>query len=61
MEKQADTQGHSAPQAQLYDYFGFAPSDMASAIDKWANTWKTAKRMPGLGEFEELLLGHVQH
>ncbi|WWC70483.1 transketolase [Kwoniella pini CBS 10737] len=55
------TFGHSAPQQQLYDHFGFEPSNMASKIDAWANKWISKGRLPGLGEFEELLLGYVQH
>ncbi|WWC61577.1 transketolase [Kwoniella dejecticola CBS 10117] len=55
------TFGHSAPQQQLYDHFGFDPANMASKIDSWANKWKVKGRLPGLGEFEELLLGYVQH
>ncbi|WVQ67995.1 transketolase [Kwoniella botswanensis] len=55
------TFGHSAPQQQLYEYFGFEPDNMATKIDSWAANWKSKGRLPGLGEFEELLLGSVQH
>ncbi|WVW83577.1 transketolase [Kwoniella bestiolae CBS 10118] len=55
------TFGHSAPQQQLYDYFGFEPDHMATKIDSWTTRWSNKGRLPGLGEFEELLLEHVQH
>jgi hypothetical protein len=54
-------QGHSAPQEQLYDYFGFNPKDMANRIDVWAKRWQGESRLPGVGEFEELLLGVQGH
>jgi hypothetical protein len=34
---------------------------MAAKIDDWAARWKAQNRLPGAGEFEELLLGFVQH
>ncbi|WVF71758.1 transketolase [Kwoniella sp. CBS 6097] len=55
------TFGHSAPQQQLYEYFGFNPSNMASKIDGFVSKWKAESRLPGLGDFEELLLGYSQH
>ncbi|ORX35624.1 transketolase [Kockovaella imperatae] len=51
------TFGHSAPQQQLYDMFGFNPKDMAERIGAWAGKWEKEGRLPGLGEFEELSLG----
>ncbi|WVR07287.1 transketolase [Kwoniella sp. DSM 27419] len=51
------TFGHSAPQQQLYEHFGFEPDNIAAKVDAWAGKWKEAGRLPGLGEFEELLLG----
>ncbi|KAG7527769.1 hypothetical protein FFLO_06611 [Filobasidium floriforme] len=53
--------GHSAPQEQLYDYFGFNPKDMANRIDVWVKRWQGESRLPGVGEFEELLLGVQGH
>ncbi|WVQ99141.1 transketolase [Kwoniella sp. CBS 9459] len=56
------TFGHSAPQQHLYEYFGFEPSNMASKIDGFVTKWREQGRSPGLGEFEELLLGYTtQH
>ncbi|KIR57904.1 transketolase [Cryptococcus bacillisporus CA1873] len=55
------TFGHSAPQQQLYEHFGFSPKAMAEKIDEWAAKWQTKGGRPGLGDFEELLLGYTQH
>lgn len=51
------TFGMSAPQATLYDYFGFSPENMAKKIGEWADRKKDD--WPGVGDFEELLLGQV--
>lgn len=59
--KYAANQGHSAPQEQLYEYFGFGPDNMARKIDSWGSKWQEAGRLPRVGEFEELLLGTVSH
>lgn len=53
--------GHSAPQKQLYEYFGFEPKDMAGKIDAWVGKWQDKGRLPRIGEFEELLIGQVHH
>lgn len=34
---------------------------MAEKIDEWAAKWQTKGGRPGLGDFEELLLGYTQH
>lgn len=56
--------GHSGPQADLYEMFGFGEGNLAKVIGEWAGRWNGVGRLPGLGEFEELLLdfatGHVQ-
>lgn len=57
----ADKQGHSAPQKQLYEHFGFEPSNMAKLIGDWAASWESQNRLPGLGEFAELLLDRAGH
>ena len=54
-------QGHSAPQKQMYELFGFEPSNMAKVIGDWATSWESQGRLPGLGEFGELLLNRSHH
>lgn len=51
------TFGMSAPQQTLYDFFGFSPENLAKKIGEWAGRWKNER--PGVGDFEELLLGQV--
>lgn len=51
------TFGMSAPQQTLYDYFGFSPENLAKKIGDWAERRKDD--WPGVGDFEELLLGQV--
>ncbi|WWC64906.1 transketolase [Kwoniella dejecticola CBS 10117] len=50
--------GHSAPYSVLFEHFGFGPKNLASKISAWAETRKTSQGwdLPGVGEFEELLL-----
>lgn len=55
------TFGMSAPQGKLYDFFGFSPDNLAQKITKWSSPLKKGDgyELPGVGEFEELLLGQV--
>ena len=56
------TFGHSAPAATLYEHFGFSPGHIAEKVGKWAKGKRKEGGgwdVPGVGEFEELLLGHV--
>jgi len=55
------TFGMSAPQATLYEYFGFKPENLAEKIGRWAEGRKEGDKytLPGVGEFEELLLDQV--
>jgi dihydroxyacetone synthase len=52
------TFGYSAPSETLYDKFGFSVDNMTSRIDGWLSQ-KKEQGLPGVGEFEELLLGHA--
>ncbi|MCO5563419.1 hypothetical protein L7F22_017061 [Adiantum nelumboides] len=57
------TFGLSGPQAGLYDYFGFSEDNVAKQVDAFVRKHATgpdgAVRVPAVGDFEELLLGHV--
>ncbi|KAK8853030.1 transketolase [Kwoniella newhampshirensis] len=57
------TFGLSAPQAQLYENFGFSPKNMAEKIVAWAKPLrqKDGWDIPGVGEFEELLHNATEH
>lgn len=54
------TFGMSAPQATLYEYFGFKPDNLAEKITKWSEGLKEGDgkgyKLPRVGQFEELLL-----
>ena len=50
--------GHSAPQAMLYDHFGFGVENLTTRIGDWATGQKG--EIPGVGEYEEILLGTVR-
>ncbi len=52
------TFGLSAPAAQLYEHFGFAPKNLAEKITNYVE--KLNGELPSVGEFEELLLGYVK-
>ncbi|BEJ18270.1 hypothetical protein CspHIS471_0705470 [Cutaneotrichosporon sp. HIS471] len=45
--------GLSAPQEVLFEHFGFAPANLAKVIGEWV---KGLDGVPGVGDFEELLL-----
>jgi dihydroxyacetone synthase len=45
--------GLSAPQEVLFEHFGFSPAHLAKVIGEWAGK---LDGVPGVGEFEELLL-----
>lgn len=58
------TFGHSAPQEVLYEYFGFGIKNIAEKVREWVEGRRKEGggwEIPGVGEFEELLLGHVKH
>lgn len=52
------TFGLSAPQATLYEHFGFSPKNMAEKIESWKKGLNG--EIPGVGEFEELLNGFME-
>ena len=49
--------GHSGPQVDLYEMFGFGEENLEKVVGGWAARWTAEGRLPGVGEFEELLLG----
>jgi dihydroxyacetone synthase len=51
------TFGHSAPQAVLYEHFGFSPSNMAQKISAYVDERKASGNKFEIGDFKELLLG----
>lgn len=56
--------GHSAPQDTLYEHFGFGIDNMTQKIGDWAESRRSSSGgwdLPGVGEYEELLLGTVGH
>ena len=57
------TFGHSAPQQVLYEHFGFGPDNLASKIGAWAESRKTKNGwdIPGVGDFEDILLGTLEN
>ncbi len=56
------TFGHSGPQQQLFEMFGFAPENVAAKVDQYAvsRTHGGKVVLPRIGEFEELLLGYAE-
>lgn len=53
------TFGHSGPQADLFEMFGFGEENVARIVSDFVD--RHSSNLPGVGEFEELLLGHVAH
>lgn len=55
--------GHSAPGPVLYEHFGFGVANLTKRIGEFAKGRKGADGwdLPGVGEYEELLLGTVGH
>lgn len=53
------TFGHSGPQADLFEMFGFGEENVARVVSDFVD--RHSLDLPGVGEFEELLLGHVAH
>ncbi|GAA5983619.1 hypothetical protein JCM10908_000354 [Rhodotorula pacifica] len=53
------TFGHSGPQADLFEMFGFGEENVAKVIVDFVG--RHSAGLPGVGDFEELLLGHVAH
>ena len=55
--------GHSAPQQVLYEHFGFGVDNLTKKIGEFAKSKKSGDgwELPGVGEYEELLLGTVGH
>ena len=56
--------GHSAPEDLLFEHFGFGPETMADKILAWAEPKRVPSggwELPGVGDYAELLLGHVKH
>lgn len=51
--------GHSAPQQLLYEHFGFGVQNIADRVGKWVEEKKGD--IPGVGEYDEILLGTVHH
>lgn len=56
------TFGHSGPQQQLFEMFGFAPENIANKVDQYAQSRLQNGEvvLARIGEFEELLLGYAQ-
>jgi len=50
------TFGHSAPEKELFDHFGFGVDGIASKCGAWYSEKSGAGSLPGVGEFDELLL-----
>ncbi|KWU46944.1 transketolase [Rhodotorula sp. JG-1b] len=53
------TFGHSGPQADLFEMFGFGEENVAKIVSDFVD--RHSSNLPGVGEFEELLLRHVAH
>jgi dihydroxyacetone synthase len=51
------TFGLSAPQGVLYEHYGFGVDNLAKVIGAWKEGLQG--RVPGVGEFAELLNGHM--
>lgn len=57
------TFGMSAPQQTLYEIFGFGAENVRDKVTEFVEKCRGSDgriRLPGVGEFEELLLGYVQ-
>ncbi len=56
------TFGLSAPQATLYDIFGFSVDNITEKVSAWVKTKTVGGEivLPRLGQFEELLLGYAK-
>lgn len=54
--------GISAPQEVLFEHLGFSPANLAQKIGEFVqrNTVNGTVEVPGVGEFEELLLGYAK-
>lgn len=52
--------GYSAPQQTLYEKFGFGVDHMQEKATAWIGRWRKQGEVPGVGEFEELLLEDVE-
>ncbi|KAK4686889.1 dihydroxyacetone synthase, partial [Tremellales sp. Uapishka_1] len=58
------TFGKSAPGNELFEFFGFGINNLVEKIGGWAASKMNADggyEIPGVGEFEELLLGYVKN
>ncbi|PWY96935.1 hypothetical protein BCV70DRAFT_228880 [Testicularia cyperi] len=55
------TFGHSGPQKELFEMFGFEPSSIAGKIDEYVSSRIEGGQvvLPRIGEFKELLLGYA--
>ncbi|KAK7044130.1 hypothetical protein VNI00_007847 [Paramarasmius palmivorus] len=54
--------GHSGPQADLFEFFGFGVKNVTKVIREWVGRHSDGQGnivIPGVGEFEELLKGFV--
>jgi len=56
------TFGHSGPQKELFEMFGFGPENVAKKIEAYVESRMEDGKvvLPRIGEFEELLLGYAQ-
>lgn len=52
--------GHSGPQAELFEMFGFGEDNVTNVVCDFVTRHSNGP-LPGVGEFEELLLNHVAH
>ncbi len=52
------TFGHSAPQEELFNYFGFSPKHLAEKVASYVEDRRSGAGYE-VGDFRELLLGHV--
>lgn len=55
------TFGLSAPQAELYEHFGFGIENITSKVASFVGKWRDAGRLPAVGEFDKILLGYASH
>ena len=58
------TFGHSGPQEDLFEHFGFGLTNMAECIGKFVRKHTDVSGnliLPSVGDFEDLLAGYVQH
>ena len=53
------TFGMSAPQEALFDIFGFGVDNIVDKVSAWREGLKG--RIPGVGQFDDLLLGYAEH